>query len=302
MNGVELASEILRLKREKDAVILAHYYQPDAVQDIADFIGDSFALSRKAAEVQAGTVVFCGVRFMAETAAILAPDRVVLLPEKLAGCPLADTITAEDVRQLKKDYPGVPVVCYVNSSAEVKAESDICCTSANAVRVVKSLNTSPVLFIPDYNLGTWVAEQTGQEVISWTGRCVTHHRVTKADVLRAKEAHPDALVVVHPECRPEVNALADFVGSTSAIVDFVRDASTEKVLIGTEMGIMHRLIRENPAKKLYLLSPGLVCPNMKMNLLEKVYHALKNMEHRVAVPEPVRQRALKPLERMLSVV
>ncbi len=297
----QLTAKIHRLKQERNAVILAHNYQAPEVQDVADFVGDSFGLSRQAAATPAEVIVFCGVHFMAESAYILAPHKTVLLPEKHAGCPLAETITAEDLKRKKRDCPDAAVVCYVNSSAAVKAESDICCTSSNAVQVVNSLEKNRILFVPDGNLAHWVAGKTDKAIIPWDGHCITHQRVTKEDVERIRETLPQAVIAVHPECRPEVVERADFVGSTSAILRFARETRNTELVIGTEMGIIHRMTKENPDKKFYLLSQGLVCPNMKMTTLEKVALALENMEPRITVPDDVRRQALTSLKKMLEV-
>lgn len=296
-----LKDRIRQLKEKRKAIILAHNYQIPEVQEVADLRGDSFALSKAAAETDAEVIVFCGVHFMAESAAILSPDKTVLLPEILAGCPLADTITVEALREKKRQYPGVPVVCYVNSSATVKAESDICCTSANAVKVVESLDSPRVLFVPDRNLGHFVARQTKKEVILWKGVCVTHNRVRVEDVVRARQLHPEAKVVVHPECIPEVVAMADHVAGTGGIIRYVKESPADTFIIGTEMGMIYRLEMEAPGKKFYLLSPGLVCPNMKFTDLEKVVRALEEMKYHITVPADIAGRARLALERMLAV-
>lgn len=297
----ELIKEIEALKKERRAVILAHNYQQSAVQDVADFVGDSLALSRYAAESEAEVIVLAGVRFMAESASILAPGKTVLLPDAFAGCPLADSVEVEALRREKARYPDAAVVCYVNSPASVKAESDICCTSSNAVEVVRSLPHRRVLFVPDRNLASFVARFTDKEIIPWDGLCITHYRVTLEDLEEAKAAHPQARVLVHPECRPEVVEAADFVGSTGAILQFARESEAEEFLIGTEMGIIHRLELENPGKKFYLLSPGLICPNMKLTTLAKIAQCLKDMRPVIRVPEEIRVRAYEALERMLKV-
>lgn len=299
MLGVIQAIE--KLKQERQAVILAHNYQQDAVQDIADFVGDSLALSRYAASATARVVVLAGVRFMAESASILAPDKSILLPDSQAGCPLADSIDVAGLRQAKARYPDAAVVCYVNTPADVKAESDICCTSSNAVAVVRSLPQQRILFVPDRHLASFVARFTGQEIIPWEGGCITHDRVTLDDLKQARAAHPEAEVLVHPECRPEVTAAADFVGSTAAIIKYARESRAGEFLIGTEMGILHRLLLDSPEKKFYLLSPGLVCPNMKLTSLEKIARCLREMQPEVKVPETIRQRACGALERMLAI-
>ncbi|MGI9862007.1 quinolinate synthase NadA [Moorella naiadis] len=292
---------IEKLKQERQAVILAHNYQQDAVQDIADFVGDSLALSRYAASTTARVVVLAGVRFMAESASILAPDKIILLPDSQAGCPLAASIDVAALRQAKARYPDAAVVCYVNTPADVKAESDICCTSSNAVAVVRSLPQQRILFVPDRNLASFVARFTSQEIIPWEGGCITHYRVTLDELEQARAAHPEAEVLVHPECRPEVTAAADFVGSTTAIIKYARESRAGEFLIGTEMGILHRLLLDNPEKKFYLLSPGLVCPNMKLTSLEKIARCLREMQPEVKVPETIRQRAYGALERMLAI-
>lgn len=299
--GTSLAERLAVLKAARKAVILAHNYQIEEVQEQADFVGDSFELSRKAAAIDAEVIVFCGVHFMAESAAILSPAKTVLLPERQAGCPLADTITPEALREKKKEYPEAAVVCYVNSSAAVKAESDICCTSANAVQVVDALPQRQILFVPDQHLAHYVSTQTDKEIIPWPGYCITHYQVTAEDVRRARAAHPGAAVVVHPECRPEVVELADHVASTSGILRFARTAPARKIIVGTEMGILYRLQQANPDKEFFLLSPGLVCHNMKMTTLEKAVHALETMSYRVTVPEDIRLAAARSLARMLEI-
>lgn len=296
-----LVKEIEELKRERRAVIVAHNYQQNAVQDIADFVGDSLALSRYAAASKAEVIVLAGVRFMAESASILAPEKTVLLPDIFAGCPLADSIDVDGLRREKARYPDAAVVCYVNSPAAVKAESDICCTSSNAVEVVRSLPHRRILFVPDRNLASFVARFTDKEIIPWNGFCITHYRVTLEELEEAKAAHPQAKILVHPECRPEVVEAADFVGSTGAILKFARESEAEEFLIGTEMGILHRLELENPGKKFYLLSPGLICPNMKLTTLAKIAKCLKEMRPVIQVPEEIRVRAYQALERMLKV-
>jgi quinolinate synthase len=297
-----LFQRIQELKRRHNAVILAHNYQSEEVQDAADFVGDSFELSRIAAQSGADVIVFCGVYFMAEVAAILAPDKIVLLPEILAGCPLADMITSETLREKKKQHPAAMVVTYINSPAVVKADSDICVTSSNAVSVVNSLEAEEVLFVPDMNLGSFVAGQTDKRVILWDGYCVTHHRVRPADVAAARASHPDAVVMVHPECRPDVVKTADYVFSTGGMIKFARETEHKKIIVGTEMGLIYRLQKENPDKQFYLLSQGLICPNMKFTNLEKVYKALETLQPRITVPQPIRDLARRPLELMLVAV
>lgn len=297
-----IKEEILELKAERRALILAHSYQNEEVQDIADFVGDSFALSRISAENDGSVIVFCGVHFMAESAYILSPQKTVLLPVPEAGCPMADMAEAEDVLKWKEKYPQAAVVSYINSSAEVKAVSDICCTSANAVNVIKDLDQKEVIFLPDQNLGSYIANQVPEKTIHlWPGYCRTHHRVTPEEVLRVKELHPEAEILIHPECRPEVVAFADFVGSTTQIVKQVSRSTADSFVIGTEMGIIHGLTKEYPQKKFYLLSPGLICPNMKKITLQDVLLSLKNLQPVITVPEPIRSQAYKALERMLLI-
>lgn len=298
----ELSREINRLKKEKKAIILAHVYQRPEVQEVADFVGDSLGLSQQAANTDAEVIVFCGVHFMAESASILSPDKIVVLPEENAGCPMADMVNAVELERKKQEIPGAVVVCYVNTSAEVKALSDIACTSANAVKVVASLpEDRPILFIPDKNLGNYVASKTGREMIMWEGYCNTHDRLTPEDVLQAKALHPEALVLVHPECRPEVVALADAVASTTGMIRFARESSAREFIVCTEMGILHPLSKQCPGKEFYMASNKLVCPNMKATTLDKVHKALVNLEPRVTVPGEIRERAIRCLERMLAV-
>jgi len=302
MDKKALTKDILALKQERNAVIVAHNYQIDDVQALADVIGDSFALSKYCASVPQDVIVFCGVHFMAESAKILSPQKTVLLPEINAGCPMADMVTAEDLRALKRDHPHAAVVCYINTSAEVKAECDICCTSSNAVKVIQSLTQEEIIFVPDKNLGNYIAKKVPEKrMIIWDGYCVTHHRVTLEEVQKAKEAHPDAVLLVHPECRPEVVELADFVGSTRQIIDFAAASKEKKFIIGTEMGVLFSLKRNNPEKTFYLLSPGLICPNMKKTRLESVYNALKQMRYTIELEEEIMIKARTTLERMLKV-
>jgi quinolinate synthase len=297
-----LIEEILRLKRERNAIILAHNYQLGEVQDIADFVGDSLELSQKAAQTDAEVIVFCGVHFMAETASIICPDKVVLLPDLHAGCPMADMITAEGLRQKKKEHPEATVICYINSSAEVKAESDVCCTSANAVRIVEKLaNGGELLFVPDQYLGHYVSTKTGREMILWPGFCPTHIRIKSQDITRLKQEHPQASVVVHPECRPEVIALADEVLSTGGLCRFAGRTEAEEVIVGTELGIIHRLRKENPNKRFIPASEQAVCPRMKLITLENILWSLEEMAPEVKVPEEIRLRAKAAVDKMLEV-
>jgi quinolinate synthase len=295
-----LVDRILALKAERHAVILAHNYQLAEVQDIADFVGDSLELSRRAAATDAETIVFCGVSFMAETAAILSPDKAVLIPDWEAGCPMAAMITAQQLREEKARRPGLPVVCYVNTSAEVKAESDICCTSANAIEVVNSLEAEEVIFVPDWCLGNWAQRHTDKRLHLWPGYCNTHHRILAADIERVKGEHPAAEVMVHPECTPDVVALADHVASTGGMIRVARESPAREFIVGTEVGIIHRLKGDHPDKEFYPTSSLVVCPNMKRINLEKVLWSLEDMRHRVEVPADVRERARDAIDRMIA--
>lgn len=301
MEKEELSTLIKNIQSEKKAIIMAHYYQPDEVQAIADYRGDSYELSRQAAETDAEIIVFCGVHFMAESAAILSPHKKVLLPDPEAGCPLADTITLAGLLAKKKDHPDAAVVCYVNSSAEIKAISDICCTSANAVKVVNSLVEEEIIFVPDQNLAHYVSTKTGKKIISWKGNCTTHHNVTAADIRKARDLYPHGVITVHPECRPEVVALADHVGSTSAILEYARESNAGQIIIGTEKGVLYTLERQNPHKQFHLLSPQLICPTMKLIDLHKIRKALETNQPSVTVVEEIRVKAYRALERMLLV-
>ncbi|MFA5064933.1 MAG: quinolinate synthase NadA [Dehalococcoidia bacterium] len=296
----ELVEKILSLKEKRKAVILTHNYQRPEVQDIGDFVGDSLELSRKAAEVNAPVIVFCGVHFMAETASILSPDSVVLLPDVESGCPMADMITVEQLIAKKKELPGVRVVCYVNSSAAVKAESDICCTSANAVNVVRSMGESKILFIPDQYLGYYVTTKLRRDMYLWPGFCPTHVKIQAQDIIDQKKRYPGAVALAHPECRPEVTAVADEVLSTGGMLRYARTAQAEVMIIATETGILHRLKKENFGKTFVPATAKAVCPNMKRITLEKVLWALEEMKTEVKVPIDVRKRAISAVDRMLS--
>jgi quinolinate synthase len=299
-NGIK--QQIRDLLKERNAVLLAHNYMRDEVQEIADITGDSLALSMEAAKTDADVIVFCGVHFMAESAAILSPGKKVLLPRPDAGCPMADMVTVDALKGLKELHPGVPVVTYVNSSAEIKAHSDICCTSANAVSVVKSLPDSKLIFVPDRNLGRYIARFVPEkEFVFWDGYCPTHERMTLEAVQKKKSEHPDALFICHPESAPEVVALADSVCSTSGMYDYCRTSPARKFIVGTEAGILYRLRKENPDKEFLLASPALLCPNMKLTSLEDVFYSLQTMTPVITVPEDIRLKALQALNRMLAV-
>jgi len=301
-NLVQVKERIAELKKELTAVIVAHNYQRPEVQDIADFVGDSLELARQCTEVDAQTIAFCGVRFMAETAAILNPDRTVLLSEGSAGCPLADMISPDELRQWKQRYPRAAVVCYINSSAGIKAESDICCTSANGVKVVNSVANDDILFVPDQNLGHYISTQTKKNMILYPGFCYVHHRLKPEQVKLAKQLHPDARVLVHPECPPEVIALAEAALSTSQMLRYVKASSHQSFIIGTEEGILHRLRLENPAKSFYLISNGQICTDMKKTTLEVLAQTMELRQNIVTVPEEVRLKAKQAVDRMLAIV
>jgi len=300
---VTLVNDILKLKKEKRALILAHNYQRAEIQDIADYVGDSIELCRRAMEEKdARIIVFSGVDFMAESAAILNPDKKVFIPSLGAKCPMAQMLPTEEVRLWKKEYPNVPVVLYVNTLAEAKAECDVCCTSANAVKIVNSLDADTVLFGPDHNLAWNVQQKTGKKVIPIPreGFCPTHLLFLKEDILLLKEKYPDAVVAAHPECTPDVQSIADFVGSTSQTCRYAKESSAEKYIIGTEVGIIHRLKKENPGKTFIPAYDGAICPNMKLNTLERVYLSLKEEKYPIMVPNSVARKARKALERMVS--
>jgi len=302
MDHSAVQAEIRRLAREKGAVILAHNYQRPEVQDVADIVGDSLGLSRQAAASDARMIVFCGVHFMAETAAILSPDRPVILPDLNAGCPMANMVDVQGLRTLKAVHPGAIVVSYVNTTAAVKAISDICCTSANAVEIVKSIPADrEIIFTPDQNLGSWAAKKAGREMILWPGFCPTHELIDEYDVAAAREAHPRAKLVVHPECVPEVVELADAVESTSGMIRFCCNDSAEEYLIGTELGMLYRLSKDCPGKRYYPVSELSLCPNMKLTTLDKVLAALQNEGPVVTVDADTRQKALQAVQRMIEV-
>jgi len=301
MNGAEVLARIGELKSRKNAVILAHNYQVPEVQDAADFVGDSLELSRKAAVLEAEVIVFCGVHFMAETAAILSPGKTVLLPEIEAGCPMANMINGRELRAWKARHPGLPVVCYVNTSAEVKAESDICCTSSNAVSVVNSLGVDELLFVPDKNLAAYVARETGKRIIAWDGYCYVHHRFTPKDIEEARRLHPGAEVWVHPECPLDVIDLADKTLSTGKMVLEARTTSCREVIVGTEKGILYRLSKENVAVRFYPARETALCVHMKMTTLDKVLRALETDTFRVTVPPEIADRARGAIQAMLRI-
>ncbi len=299
----QIVNKINELKKKRNAVVLVHNYQLAEVQDIADFRGDSLELSRAAAKTQAEVIVFCGVYFMAETASILSPNKKVIMPDIAAGCPMANMMTADDLRKLKKAHPGAVAVGYVNTSAEVKAELDYCCTSTNAVAVVNALkNEKEIIFIPDKYLTDYVSKKTGRKLISWHGFCPTHVRILPEDINREKKFHPQAKVMVHPECLPQVVAMADVVLSTSQMCKYAKEDSAKEFIIGTEAGLVYRLKQDNPDKEFYLASERAVCPNMKRTTQEKVLWALEELKDEVKVPEDIRKKAHLAIERMLAII
>jgi len=304
-NQADIVSRIDRLRRERGALILAHSYEPGEVQDVADVVGDSLELSRIAAQNDsAKLVIFCGVHFMAETAAILRPDRPVYMPDPNAGCPMANMITPRELAEERNRHPGAVVVAYVNTTAEIKAVSDICCTSANAAQVVKSIPADrPIIFIPDRNLGDWVAGETGRKnLFPWRGFCPTHNRIMERDVREARAAHPGAPVVAHPECRPEVRAIADRIASTSGMVRFAKESPAREFVIATEIGMCYRLAKECPGKRFWPVTELADCPNMKLTTLEKILWELEDLAHPVRLDPAVAAAARKPLEKMVAIL
>jgi len=297
----KLIEEIRHLKQKRKAIILVHNYQLGEVQDIADYTGDSLDLSRTASKADAEVIVFCGVHFMAETASILCPDKTILLPDINAGCPMADMINVGGLRALKKEYPGVPAMTYVNTSAEVKAESDICCTSANSVKVAQSLNSPEIIFVPDKYLVHYTSSRVRKKFIIWDGYCPFHVKILPEDILKERAIHPHAEVMVHPECIPAVTALADQILSTGGMCKYAKETAAQEIIVGTEIGLLHRLRKENPEKKFYPASELAICPNMKCINLEKVLWALQDMKYEIKVPEPIRVKAQVTVDRMLAI-
>jgi quinolinate synthase len=310
----DLEDKIRQLKKKRQAIILAHNYQLPEVQDVADFHGDSLELSRTAAATDAKVIVFCGVHFMAETASILCPDKLVIMPDVNAGCPMANMITASELKKLKEKHPGACVVGYVNTSAAVKAELDICCTSTNAVAVVNTIikdsaaggsafgGKKEIIFVPDKYLADFVSKETSRKLISWNGFCPTHIKILPQDIKREKRFHPQAKVMVHPECLPGVVALADVVLSTSKMCKFAKETSAKEIIVGTEVGLIYRLKKDNPDKEFYPASEAAVCPNMKRATQEKIIWALEELKEEIRVPDDIRRRAKKAIDRMLEIV
>ncbi|HAJ56724.1 MAG TPA: quinolinate synthase [Candidatus Omnitrophica bacterium] len=296
----ELMKKIEQLKKERNAVILAHNYQLPEVQDAADYTGDSLELSRVAAKSDKKVIVFCGVYFMAETASILCPAKTILIPDPLAGCPMANMITADDVRELKARHPKAVVVGYVNTPADVKAELDVCCTSTNAVDIVSKIKAEEIIFIPDKYLADYVSKKTGKRLIAWEGYCPTHVKILPEDIIKKIRQHPHAKVMVHPECRPEVVELADEVLSTGKMCVHAKKSHDKEFIIGTEVGLIHRLQKDNPDKKFYPASEHAVCPNMKRTTLEKVLWSLDEMKTEVRVPDEIRKKARRAIDKMVE--
>ena len=297
-----IVDKINELKKRKNAVILAHCYQPVEIDLVADYVGDSLALSRIAAKTDAEIIVFAGVYFMAQTAKLLSPDKKVLLPQLEAGCRMSDMLSLRQLKEFKEKHPNLTTVCYVNSTAEVKAQSDICCTSSNAVEVVKSIGASKVLFVPDTYLGKWVEKQLGNiEVITYPGFCPTHLKIRPVDIENARKAHPGALVLAHPECHMSVSSIADYVGSTAGIMNFVKESKHDSFIIATEQGVIDRLQRDYKTKKIYPVVENIVCPNMKMTSLEDILEVLQKENNEIFVQKDVSQKAVRCLDAMLEV-
>lgn len=298
----ELIEKINKLKKEKNAVILAHCYQNVEIDEVADYVGDSLYLSQMAAKTNADIIVFAGVYFMAQTAKILNPDRKVLLPRLESGCRMADMITLEQLREFKSKYPEMPTVCYINSTAEVKSECDICCTSSNAIKIVDSLKAKEILFLPDTYLGKWVESQLGNvKVNTYTGFCPTHVQIRPKDVTEARAKYPEALVLAHPECHQSVVEMADYVGSTTGIMKFAAQSDKKQFIIATEKGVVDRLKRDYPEKEFYLIKDSVICPNMKWHTLTDIYNALDKEEHEITVDKEIASKALNCIDRMLEV-
>ena len=297
-----LIERIRVLKEKKNAIILAHSYQNIEIDEVADFVGDSLYLSQKAQETTANIIIFAGVYFMAQTAKIISPSKKVLLPNLNAGCLMADMINLHQMVDFKKNHPNIPVVCYINSTAEVKSECDICCTSSNALQIVKSLNAPKVLFVPDSNLGKYVESKLdGVEVITYNGCCPVHNNVTEQDILNAHKKYPNAKILIHPECKPTVSALGDYIGSTSGIIDFVKNSNDNQFIIVTEKGVADRLKRDYPNKEFILISNNMLCESMKLTTLEEILYSLENEVNEITLDETVRKRSANCIERMLKV-
>lgn len=296
---INFKDEILKLKKEKNAIILAHYYQRSDIQDIADAVGDSYYLSKVAKHCEEKVIVFCGVKFMAESAKILSPEKTVLLPVIDAGCPMADMADVEGVQELKKKHPNAKIVCYINSSAEVKSISDVCCTSSNALKIIRNLEEEEIIFLPDKNLGEYIQEQIPEKkFILWNGFCITHKKVKLEELIKAKNLHPDILIAAHPECEKPVRDAANFIGSTGEIINYVNKSSNKKFLIVTEEGVLHQMKLNDPNKKFYIPGGGMSCINMKKTYLKDIYDCLLNMEYNIELDEDLRVKAYNALSNM----
>jgi quinolinate synthase len=300
---LSIVDDIKQLKKEKNAIILTHCYQPIEIDEISDYVGDSFYLSRMAAKTDADIIVFAGVHFMAQSAKLLNPNKKVLLPNPKSGCFMADMVNVEQLREFKAKYPNIPTVCYINSTAEVKAECDICCTSSNALEIVKSLKSDKVLFLPDTYLGKWVEKQLGNvEVITYNGFCPTHLRIRPEDIENSRNKYPNAKILAHPECHTEVSKLADFTGSTKEIMEYAKSSKSKQFVIATEKGVVDRLQRDCADKEFILIKDEIVCQNMKWNSLDDIKNALIKEEHEIEVDETVFVNAKKSVDRMLEVM
>ncbi len=298
----KIIEEIKKLKNQKNAIVLAHSYQNIEIDEVADFVGDSLYLSQQAKKTNADIIIFAGVYFMAQTAKIISPNKKVLLPNINAGCLMADMINYKQMRDFKSKYPNIPIVCYINSTAEVKAECDICCTSSNALQIVKSLNSDRVLFLPDQNLGKWVENQLSNvQVITYEGNCPVHHNIKVSDIEEIRNRYPNAKILIHPECKPEVSKLGDYVGSTSGIINYVKNSSDNQFIIVTEKGVYDRLKRDYPDKEFILIKDNLLCESMKLTTLEEILNALDNETTEIVLDEKIRQASANCIERMLKV-
>ncbi|EOU1700734.1 TPA: quinolinate synthase NadA [Clostridium perfringens] len=296
---MDIRDEILKLKKEKGAIILAHYYQIPEIQEIADYVGDSYYLSKIAKDCKENIIVFCGVKFMAESAKILSPEKTVILPVMEAGCVMADMATEEGLAKLKEEHPNAKVVCYINSSTEVKALSDVCCTSSNAENIINNLEEKEIIFLPDRNLGSYIQEKTpDKKFILWNGFCIVHEAIQKEEILRLKNEHEGILIVAHPECSKEIRDISDFIGSTSEIINFVNNSSNKKFIIITEEGVLHQLRKNGEEKEFYIPYGKMVCRNMKMTTLKDLYESLLNMENKIEIDEDLRLKAYDSLKNM----
>ncbi|EOU1756717.1 quinolinate synthase NadA [Clostridium perfringens] len=296
---MDIRDEILKLKKEKGAIILAHYYQIPEIQEIADYVGDSYYLSKIAKDCEENIIVFCGVKFMAESAKILSPEKTVILPVMEAGCVMADMATEEGLAKLKEEHPNAKVVCYINSSTEVKALSDVCCTSSNAENIINNLEEKEIIFLPDRNLGSYIQEKTpDKKFILWNGFCIVHEAIQKEEILRLKNEHEGILIVAHPECSKEIRDISDFIGSTSEIINFVNNSSNKKFIIITEEGVLHQLRKNGEEKEFYIPYGKMVCRNMKMTTLKDLYESLLNMENKIEIDEDLRLKAYDSLKNM----